>query len=216
MNLPSTSHHTNQFALRAIQIVILSFLITLLLFKSAAAQNQDSTQTRIERDIERALEEFDGEEADQSLEELLEFLQNLANNPLNINRASIDELLQVPGMNFRLAQNIVEYRNREAPFEEISELINVSGIGQATLEQIRPYLTVSRGLDRGKDLYLNPRYWTRNSRIEGFSRYQQVIEEQRGYRRPDTTGGFVGSPVKYYQMFRYSSNHFSMNVTQDK
>src|SRR6056297_1417779 len=216
MNLIFAIHHTNLFAFRAFQIVVLSFLITFLFFDSAAAQQQDSTQTRIERDIERALEEFDGEETDQSLEDLLEFLQNLANNPLNINRAGIDELLQVPGMNFRLAQNIVEYRNREAPFEEINDLINVSGIGQATLEQIRPYLTVSRGLDRGKDLYLNPRYWTRNSRFEGFSRYQQVLEEQRGYQRPDSQGGFVGSPVKYYQRFRYSSNHLSMNITQDK
>src|SRR6056297_1921179 len=195
MNLPSTSHHTNQFAFRAFQIVIISFLITFLFFNSATAQNQDSTQSRIERDIERALEEFDGEEADQSLEELLEFLQTLANNPLNINRVTIDELLQVPGMNFRLAQNIVEYRNKEAPFEEINDLMNVSGIGQATLDRIRPYLSVSKGLDRGKDLYLNPRYWTQNSRMEGFSRYQQVLEKQRGYQRPDSQGGFVGSPV---------------------
>ena len=216
MTLLTASYHTNQFAFRAIQIVLLSFLITFLFFESAAAQQQDSTQTRIERDIERALEEFDGEEVDQNLEELLEFLQNLSNSPLNINRAGIDELLQVPGLNFRLAQNIVEYRNREAPFEEVDDLLNVSGIGQATLNQIRPYVTVSRGLDRGKDLYLNSRYWTRNSRVEGFSRYQQVLEEQRGYQRPDSLGGFVGSPVKYYQRFRYTSNHLSLNLTQDK
>ncbi|NBC03412.1 MAG: hypothetical protein GVY20_06870 [Bacteroidetes bacterium] len=216
MKLIFAIHHTNLFAFRAFQIVIISFLITFLFFNSATAQNQDSTQSRIERDIERALEEFDGEEADQSLEELLEFLQNLANNPLNINRASIDELLQVPGMNFRLAQNIVEYRNRETPFVEVNDLTNVSGIGQATLERIRPYLTVSKGLDRGKDLYLNPRYWTQNSRMEGFSRYQQVLEKQRGYQRSDSQSGFVGSPVKYYQRFRYTSNHLSMNITQDK
>ncbi|WP_372903013.1 ComEA family DNA-binding protein [Rhodohalobacter sp.] len=216
MNLLSASRHSILFAFRAFQIVVISFLLTFHLFKSAAAQQQDSTQARIEWDIERALQEFDGEETDQSLEELLEFLQTLANNPLNVNRAGIDELLQVPGMNFRLAQSIVEYRNREAPFEELDDLIDVSGIGQATLNRIRPYLTVSRGLDRGRDLYLNPRYWTRNSRTEGFSRYQQTLEKQRGYQRPDTLGGFVGSPVKYYQRYRYSSNHLSLNITQDK
>jgi competence ComEA-like helix-hairpin-helix protein len=216
MTRPDKLHLNTHFSFRAFHIFALSFFITFLLFSSLAAQNRDSTQAKIERDIERALEEFDGEDADQSLEELLEFLQNLANNPLNINRATIDELLQVPGMDFRLAQSIVEHRNREAPFEEVDDLINVSGIGQATLNRIRPYLTVSRGFDRGKDLYLNRRYWTQNSRMEGFSRFQQTMAKQRGYQRPDTLGGFVGSPVKYYQRLRYTSNHLSLNITQDK
>ncbi len=216
MTASSKLYQTKRFAANMFRIFPACILIAFLLSEQVAAQHQDTTQTRIERDIERALEEFDSEEADMNLEELLEFLQNLANNPLNINRADIDALLQIPGLNFRLAQNIVRYRNTQAPFQHVDDLINVSGIGQATLDRIRPYLTVSTGLDRGRDLYLNPRYWTDNSRFEGFSRYQKVIEEQRGYQRPDSLGGFVGSPVKYYQRFRYTSNHLSLNLTQDK
>ena len=216
MTLSVVLPNTRRFAFKVFQIATVTSLIIFPFLEVATAQHQDTTQTRIEQDIERALEEFDSEEADINLEELLEFLQNLANNPLNINRVGIDELLQVPGLNFRLAQNIVQYRNTQAPFQEVDDLINVSGIGQVTLDRIRPYLTVSTGLDRGRDLYLNPRYWTENSRFEGFSRYQQVLEEQRGYQRPDSLGGFVGSPVKYYQRFRYTSNHLSLNLTQDK
>jgi hypothetical protein len=71
-------------------------------------------------------------------------------------------------------------------------------------------------LNWGRDLYLNPRFWTNNSRFEGFSRFQQVLQDQEGYKRPDTLGGYLGSPVKYYQRFRFTSNHLSVNLTQNK
>ncbi|WP_176719505.1 ComEA family DNA-binding protein [Rhodohalobacter halophilus] len=187
-----------------------------ILTPNSYAQHQDSTQSKIEHDLEILLDEFDGEESDTTLEELLEFLQNLAANPLNINRAGLDELLQVPGINFRIAQNIVQYRSSNPPFEKVDDLTSVSGIGSATLSQIQPYLTVGTAAERGRDLYLNPRYWTGGSRLELFSRMQQTIEEQRGYQRPDTLGGFTGSPIKYYQRVRYRSNHLSLNLTQEK
>lgn len=198
----------------SIPLLVIAF--TILFSSSLIAQQQDTTRTQVERDIERAIEEIDPEESDLDLEELVEFLESLANNPLNVNRATVDDLLQIPGLNFRIAQNIVQYRTSQAPFQSVDDLTNVSGLGQVTLDRIRPYITVGSGRELGRDLYLNPNYWTQNSRFEMFSRYQQVLEEQAGYQRPDSLGGFVGSPVKYYQRFRYTSNHLSLNLTQDK
>ena len=183
------------------------------------AQSQDTVRTQVERDIERALEGFDPEESDldvDNVEQLVEFLEELASNPLNINRASVDDLLQIPGLNFRLAQEISRYRRDVKPFESIEELEEVRGLGAVTVNRIRPYVTVGSGRERGRDLYLNPNYWTDNSRFEVISRYQQVLEEQEGYQRPDSLGGYIGSPVKYFQRFRYTSNHLSLNLTQDK
>lgn len=201
---------------RNLPVLLLLCLVVIPYSDLLRAQQPDSIQTRIERDIEWAVEEFDSEEADLNMEELLELLQSLAANPLNINRAELDELLQVPGLNFHIAQNIVQYRNSQAPFQTLDNLLNVHGIDQATLERIRPYLTVGTGQFRRQDLYLNPRYWTENGRFEGLSRVQRVLEKQYGYQRPDTLGGFVGSPVNYYQRFRYTSNHLSVNLTQEK
>ena len=204
----------SDFFARLTLFIIAFFLI--IPVSRLSAQDQDTVRVQVERDLERALEEIDPEESDLDLEELIEFLENLAANPMNINRAGVDELLQVPGLNFRLAQNIVNYRTREAPFTSIEDLENVSGIGPVTVSRIRPYITVGTGRELGRDLYLNPRFWTNNGRFEGFSRFQQVLEEQEGYTRPDSLGGYVGSPVKYYQRFRYTSNHLSLNLTQDK
>ena len=202
--------------LRLFIFALLLFGFTILATTKATAQERDTVQTQVERDIERAIEEIDPEESDLDLEELAELLQDLANNPLNINRASVNDLLQIPGLDFRLAQSIVRYRSDTAPFTSVDELLDVSGIGPVTLSRIRPYLSVGTGLERGRDLYLNPRFWTRNSRFETFTRYQQVLEQQEGFRRPDSLGGFAGSPAKYYQRFRYTSDHISANLTQDK
>ena len=194
-------------------------LFLILVFTGSLSQlfaQQDSVRIQLEEEIERAIEEMDPEESELDLEEMLRYIQEQANNPLNINRASVDDLMEIPGLNFRLAQNIVHHRSEEAPFSTVEELTGVSGIGPATLSRIRPYVTVGSGLELGRDLYLNPRFWTNNGRFEGFSRYQQVLQEQEGYQRPDSLGGYVGSPIKYYQRFRYISNHLSLNLTQDK
>ncbi|MDR9365976.1 MAG: helix-hairpin-helix domain-containing protein [Balneolaceae bacterium] len=182
----------------------------------ANAQQRDTVRTQIERDLEEAIEEIDPEESDLDLEELVEFLESLANNPININRSSVDDLMQIPGLNFRLAQGIVQYRSNQAPFSTVDELTDVPGVGPATLSRIRPYITVGTGLELSRDLYLDPSYWTNNGRFEGFTRYQQTLQEQEGYARPDSSGGYLGSPAKYYQRFRYTSNHLSLNLTQDK
>ena len=200
----------------AIQITVLLKALILIPILPGVAQQQDTTRTNIERDLERAIEEIDPEESDLDLEELVEFLQELANNPVNINRASVQDLMQIPGINLRLAQGIVNHRSRQAPFSTVAQLTNVGGIGPATLERIRPYITIGTGSQLTRDLYLNPRYWTQNGRFDGFTRYQQVLQEQEGYVRPDSLGGYLGSQLKYYQRFRYSSNHLSLNLTQDK
>lgn len=198
-----------------ILLLILLFL-TLWAPNPLFAQQHDTLRVEAEREIERILEEFDSEAEDENLEEMLEYLQYLSEHPVSINHASLDDLMQVPGINLRLAQNIVDHRTSSGPFLRVGDLLRVQGIGPVTLARAAPYLTAADGTERPQALYLNPRYWTENSRFEGFSRFQRVLEEQQGYTRPDTLGGFTGSPVKYYQRFRYRSNHLSVNLTQDK
>ncbi|MFW6105474.1 MAG: ComEA family DNA-binding protein [Chloroflexota bacterium] len=42
-----------------------------------------------------------------------------------------------------LAQRIVDYRSENGPFGRIEDLLKVSGIGTATFEKIKDFITVS-------------------------------------------------------------------------
>lgn len=195
--------------------VIASFVLLILYSGSLIAQVRDSAEVELQHQLEEALEEQEEEQLDREGEQLIQFLQDLAANPVNINSGPIDELLQIPGLNLKTANAIVEYR-KKTPFESVDEVVNVAGIGPATLRQIRPYITIGDFSGKLRSLYKNPRYWTAGSRAEIFSRVQQTIEMQEGFRRADSLGGFSGNPVQYYQRFRYQSRHLSLNLTQQK
>jgi competence protein ComEA len=61
---------------------------------------------------------------------------------INVNTASATELETLSGIGEVLAATIVEYRTQNGPFASVDDLLDVSGIGPATLEEIRDQVTV--------------------------------------------------------------------------
>ena len=61
---------------------------------------------------------------------------------VDLNRADAAELAQLPVIGPALAQRIVEHRDARGPFRSIEELGRVKGIGQKTLEAIRPHVLI--------------------------------------------------------------------------
>lgn len=67
-----------------------------------------------------------------------------AQETININTATADELAAfLPGIGEVKAKRIVEYRETAGGFDSVDELLNIKGIGEKTLENIRPYCRVS-------------------------------------------------------------------------
>ena len=62
---------------------------------------------------------------------------------IDINRAEPWLLEALPGIGEVLAHRIVDYRSENDPFKRIEDLLKVSGIGPATLEKIKDFITVS-------------------------------------------------------------------------
>ncbi len=62
---------------------------------------------------------------------------------INVNLADPWLLEALPGIGEVLAQRIVDYRSVNGPFRRVEDLVKVSGIGEATLQNIRDYITVS-------------------------------------------------------------------------
>ncbi len=63
-------------------------------------------------------------------------------NKLNINTATVEQLLDIPGIGEVTAQNIVNYREENGPFTGIGELLNVDGIGQTRFNKLIEYVYV--------------------------------------------------------------------------
>ena len=63
--------------------------------------------------------------------------------PLDINKASADELMALPGIGPAMAQRIVEFREEHGPFRRVEDLLKVKGIGEKSFEKLRPSVKVS-------------------------------------------------------------------------
>jgi len=63
--------------------------------------------------------------------------------PVNINTADEEALCALPGIGPELAGAIVEYRQEHGSYTVTAELMNVSGIGQATYDRLKALVTVS-------------------------------------------------------------------------
>jgi competence protein ComEA len=62
---------------------------------------------------------------------------------VNLNTASVEQLTALPGIGLKLAQRIVEYRQKSGSFRSTKELLNVSGIGEKNFAKIETWLVVS-------------------------------------------------------------------------
>ena len=61
---------------------------------------------------------------------------------VDINSAGIEELTSLDGIGETLAQRIIDYRQEHGVFSDLSEIMNVPGIGQGIYEKIAPYITI--------------------------------------------------------------------------
>lgn len=61
---------------------------------------------------------------------------------VNLNTATEADLQTISGIGAKRAADIIAYREANGGFKSVDDLNNVSGIGDKTMESIRPYVTV--------------------------------------------------------------------------
>ena len=64
--------------------------------------------------------------------------------PIDLNRATLEDLMLVSGIGERTAEKIVAYRNEVGPFKAVEDLKKVPGIKERKLSQLRKYFCIGK------------------------------------------------------------------------
>ena len=65
-----------------------------------------------------------------------------SSSKININTASKEEFMTLPGIGEAKAGDIIKYREENGAFQSIEEIMNVNGIGESIYSQIQEIITV--------------------------------------------------------------------------
>ncbi len=171
------------------------------LFSAVAGFSQDFPEEVNEASrLEAFANRTDAEPEDDSYEQGLE---NWKLHPLDLNRASSDEMYTVPGLTALQIANFIMYRKLLGPLLSIYELQAVPGWDEETIKELLPYIKVGKE----ESLYSAVRERWKGGDADVLLREGQVLEKSVGYEKPARAGAsyYTGSPQKIF--FRYSYNY---------
>jgi hypothetical protein len=160
-------------------LVVASFAVAQLL---AGQGKPDTSRNRFDRLLESLLEN-DFEETHES--ELPNILQELRDQPIDLNVASVHELNLIPCIDPVLAYRIVLHRDRQH-FRSVDDLLSVEGMDMETFLRARDFVFVrSEAATRRTE---NP------FSLQVRARTVRDLQTRRGYR----DGTYEGSPYKTF------------------
>ncbi len=65
-----------------------------------------------------------------------------ADGKINLNTASKEQLMRIPGIGEAKADSIISYREKNGAFSKVEEVMNISGIKDGLFEKMKEYITV--------------------------------------------------------------------------
>ncbi len=153
----------------------------------------------------------DEESTDDEIEDVLLILDELNRNPVKVNAASYEALMQIPAMRPAYARAILRQRERLGGFTTSDQLNSMPGIPLSAWSRIQPYVTLGSHTDLIRDTILQPAFWTAELKVESLSRVRGTLEKADGYRDdlPDRERVYPGPPWERYQRFVVRSRRFS-------
>ncbi len=155
---------------------------------------------------------------DVDLTALTENLAFYKQNPLNLNTATREEMIDLGLFSDIQINNLIAHRTRFGNLISIYELQSIDGFDLATIYTILPYVKVTDRFDSGhftiKEMFANGKH-------EVILKSQRIVEEQKGFTPMDSGGSensrYLGNPYRMYTRYRFTYGNFvSWGVTAEK
>ncbi len=179
-------------------------LILVLLYLNCPAQS-DSVLINANQAIEDLLEEPEEESEDSDLYEIIEYY---IENPLNLNKASVRELVKLPYLELASARLIVSHRAQYGTYFSANELYSVNGLPEELVTKILPFLSAGKpeSVEKRTEEPMSVSVNMRNRVIKD-------LQERKGFRDYN----FEGSSLKMYNRFNieYNSLHGGFLTEKD-
>ena len=122
-----------------------------------------------------------------------DILIDLENDPLDLNRATKEELQQVPEITPLMARNIFLRRLR-ARFKKVDDLLEIEGFNVQLLSRVRKYLTVQSDTERGEYIVMRSRSSRRLESVPRDQPAESIVSPWKAYYR--LLGGFGHLPIR--------------------
>lgn len=174
------------------------------------------TPPREEPDINAFIQDlFPATSEEVSSEEMFEFFFQLLADPLDINRATEEQLAGTLILSSTQVKSLVAYRHTTGPFLSLYELQAVPGFDLATIRRLVPFITLEAKPASLKSALQNP---TQHFFV---TRMRRILEKQKGFSPPDAVSRsvtrYAGTPWQWYARYRYArTGAFSIGFTLEK
>lgn len=195
----------------------------------------------IEQRVEAIADQL-GDDSDVDLSSLTEQLLDRLNYPLDLNRATAQDLADLYMLSDIQVNAILDHRQRFGKFISIYELQTIDALDMATLEEVRPFITVrSEGASRTslKEMLANGSHEVlfrtqisvqqRKGFIGGGDPFNSPYTDPDGGPLPDVNDPqvldslrqnskvYLGSPWKLYTRYRFRyRRNLSFGITAEK
>lgn len=181
-----------------------------LLVAQSPVDTLDAIPAEVEQLIEDQLANEGTENEDFDLNFAFAGLEAYSRKPLDLNKATSEELGELPFFNDIQIAQLLDYRDRMNGFLNAYELQVIPSLDLETIRSALPYLRVGGAID---DLKVPLGRMIREGDREVFLRWNRNLENARGYE----DGRFLGDPNQLFVRFRQRySNKLSFGFTAEK
>lgn len=197
-------------------IRLIFIILILTSFKSNYLFSQvDTLETDPLENIESILEETIEDTDDSQINEVVE---DLIQNPVELNEASIEDLIRIPFIDQNLATEIINHRKKYGYYFTLGELNSIKGMTPEIFQKIKTFLFIDRTrfLDIEQpvpDEIKRTTLMQKNYNLQLRQRYFQNTERKTGFE----TGKYYNSPFKLYNRItaNYSRKYY-LSILSEK
>lgn len=198
---------------------LLTIAMSSLAQDDSIKNSNEGVEEQINQNIELVAEQQQAEEGD--LSNLTGTWRYYRTHPINLNRASREDLEELQLLNEIQINNLLKHLEKNGYLISIYELQGVEDFDLATIRKILPFVYVS---DNFNAAFFNFREMMKDGHHEVVSRMQRTLEHQAGYFTPDSitrakkpNSYYLGDANRLFLRYRFTYNqNVSVAISGEK